>query len=260
MTSKTSPGIVSYDSSLALVSTKQNVSPIPTTVMKNLSRWAKSHPIQARWIIAAAHLLLFLLAFCAGFLLWLNDFEYSPIALDVFTTLFLLGVIFYPIKRAKHLLWKHSYERQKTFDFVIVLTGFLSLTSLTSIKMEQASMSASTAYALKTASLMPEEKSSQRTSFREKISWRHLVKNAKMLKKELKQARKLSKTEGDQVGLKILLTVLTFILAIGLAGVIAYLSCWLACDGMEGAATLVAIGGVALIVFLTIISIRAIWQ
>jgi hypothetical protein len=228
--------------------------------MKNYSLWAKSHPIQARWLIAGAHLFLFLLAFFAGFQLWLNDFEHSPMAQDVFTTIFLLGVVFYPIRGATHWLWKHSYKRQKTFDFVVVFTGFLSLTAMTSIKLEQASQSTSTAYAVKTASLIPGEHPSRRASFKEQISLRTLIKNAKMLKKELKQARKMAKTEQDEVGLKVLFTFLVLVGAIGLSILILLWACDLSCSGQEGAANVVLIGGGALVILLAVLGIRAIWK
>jgi len=51
---------------------------------------------------------------------------------------------------------------------------------------------------------------------------------------------------------------LAVIVALGLAALVGALACELSCNGSEGAALLVGIGGTALIIFLLIITIRAI--
>ena len=227
---------------------------------KSLSFWAKGHPQTARWYIAIAHCILIPLALLLGFLLWLNHFEYSPLSHDIFTTLFLLSIIGYPIKGAVQAFWRYSYQRHKALDFTIVLSGFLALASLTSMKLEQTPLYASEAQGLKIALKTPEEAKSTLTYLRENTSWHALKKNARMLKKELREGHKMAKKQGGDTALRVLYTFLVLLLAAGLAYLIAAWSCSLACSGQEGAANILLIGGGALLILLTVISIRAIWR
>ncbi len=228
--------------------------------MKNLSSWAKAHQSQARWLIAGAHIILFLLACLLGFMLWLDDFQYSPLIHDISTTLFLLGVIGYPIKGAVHVLWRYNYWRHKALDFAVVLTGFLSLSSLAHLKLEQMALYSSAGYAIKIVEKTPVEGKSILTDLKEKTSWRTLKKNVRMLKKELREVRKLSEIKGEDTILRLLGTILVLLLAIGLGYLIAVWACNLSCSGQEGAANVVLIGGGALLIFLTVLGIRAIWR
>ncbi len=228
--------------------------------MKKLSFWAKTHPIQARWLIVGAHFLLFPLACLFGFSLWLEDFEYSARALDIFTTLFLLGVIGYPIRGTVKGLWRYSYLRHKAFDMTVLLTGFLSLASLTNLKMEQMALYSSEGYAIKTAQKAPVEGRSVLSKWKENTSWRALKKNFRMLKKELIEVKKLSKKDKQNVVGRIIGTFLVLLVAFGLGYLILAWSCNLACSGQEGAANVVLIGGGALLILLTVLAIRAIWK
>lgn len=226
--------------------------------MKNISYWAKAHPIRARWLITLSHCILIPLAFFFGFQLWLEDFSYSPLAHDIFTTLFLLGLLGYPIKKAAHILWRHSYQRQKTFDFVLIITGFLSLATFTSMRLEQASLSGAEGRAVRTAIQAPGGFRSGFNYLRENMSWHALKKNARMLKKEIRQTRKLAQNENGAA--KIAGTILVLLAALGLGYLIVAWACSLSCSGQEGAANVVLIGGGALLLLLTILGLRAIWK
>lgn len=228
--------------------------------MKNLSFWAKKHQTQARWLIATAHLMLLLLAFLLGFLLWLNDFQYSSLSHDIFTTLFLLGIIGYPVKGAVSVLWRYSYQRHKAFDIAVVLTGFLSLSSLTHIKLEHLTLNNSEGYALKVVEKTSVEGKSVLSDLKGKTSWRALKKNLRLLKKELREVRKSIKVKGGDTILRLLGTILAILLAVGLGYLVAAWSCNLSCSGQEGAAGVVLIGGGALVIFLLVLAIRAIWK
>lgn len=81
-------------------------------------------------------------------------------------------------------------------------------------------------------------------------------KEKKKLLKE--QIRAIKKDTEMSKGAKVALIVLSVLVAIGLFYLVAALACNLSCGGSEGAASLVLIGGSALIIFFLIIAIRAI--
>jgi hypothetical protein len=227
--------------------------------MKNLSFWAKTHPLKARWLIALAHCALFPLAGLLGFLLFLDDFGHSPLTLDVCLTLFLLGVVFYPLKGAKHLLWRHSYRRQKAFDFAVLLSGFLALASFVGLKLAQPIAYQSAGRATHTATLVAGSAKEKAAHWAKKTNWRALRKHAHALKSELRAAEKFGKADG-QKALKVVGTIFVLLFAIALMAGVSVLACELSCSGQEGAALLVAVGGFALIVFLAVWAIRGIWK
>jgi len=226
--------------------------------MKNISHWAKAHPVQARWLIALSHCILIPLAFILGFQLWMEDFKYSPFLHDIFTTLFVLGLLGYPIKGAAHIVWRHSYQRQKTLDFVLIITGFLSLATLTSMRLDQASLTAGEGRAVRTSIQAPGGFKSGLNYLKENMSWHALKKNARMLKKEIRQTRKLAQNENGAA--KVAGTILILLAAMLLGYLIVAWACSLSCSGQEGAANVVLIGGGALLILLTVLGLRAIWK
>lgn len=228
--------------------------------MKNLSFWAKTHPLQARWLITLSHVILCFLGCILGFWLWLNEFEYSLIMRDVFTTLFLLGLIAYPLKGAVHVFWRHNYTKQKAMDAVLVFSGFLALSALVNLKLEQVSQYSASAQAIQIASKPDKDPATLFTFLKENTSRHALRKNFRMLKQEWKLARKIAKNGGGDNALKILFTFLILLLAAGLGILILIWACDLSCSGQEGAANLVGFGGGGLIILLTVLGIRAIWK
>jgi hypothetical protein len=171
-----------------------------------------------------------------------------------------LALIGYPIKGLTNPLWRQSYERQKSFDFALVFTGFLALTAWVDMNLERVCSTVPEGYAVQTSTKTPEKAKSAISMLKENMSWHALKKNARMLKKELRVARKMAPDNGQDTALKILGTFLVLLAALGLAYLIAAWSCNLACSGQEGAANVVLIGGGALLILLTVLGIRAIWR
>jgi hypothetical protein len=81
-------------------------------------------------------------------------------------------------------------------------------------------------------------------------------KERKNLLKE--QVRSIKKADTLSEGGKAGLIVLSVLVAIGLLALVAGLACNLSCNGSEGAAALVGIGGTALIIFLLFLVIKGI--
>jgi hypothetical protein len=79
-------------------------------------------------------------------------------------------------------------------------------------------------------------------------------------KKLLKhQIREIKKANDPSKGEKVLLVILSILVALGLLYLVAALSCSIACSGSEAIALLVAIGGTAGVILLLIFVIRAIY-
>ena len=81
-------------------------------------------------------------------------------------------------------------------------------------------------------------------------------KERKKLMKE--QVRRIKKDNSISEGAKVALIILTVLVALGLAILVAALSCSISCSGSEALAVIVGIVGYAAIIFLTVVIIRSI--
>jgi hypothetical protein len=84
------------------------------------------------------------------------------------------------------------------------------------------------------------------------LKWKERKQLLKEQVKAIKQAKDMSK------GAKAALIILSIMVALGLLALVAALACDLSCGGSDTAALLVAVGGTALIVFLLMLTIKAI--
>ncbi len=234
--------------------------------MRKLSFWARYHKKAARLIIVSSFLLLTIIGFYTG--TWMNDLgiSLSETFLFIAVLMYIAGVIVYPqrhgsLKRSKT---KSFYIRQKICDTGLAVSTFLMIVYLAN----QPGTFIHTfipASAISGNNLVLPKDSSAKTyksirefsaSIKDKegklLKWKERKKLLKEQVRSIKKADNLSK--GDKAGL----IVLAVIVALGLAALVGALACELSCNGSEGAALLVGIGGTALIIFLLIITIRAI--
>ena len=78
-------------------------------------------------------------------------------------------------------------------------------------------------------------------------------------KKLLKEQLRAIKKSGEiSKGGKVALIILSVIVALGLLYLVAALACNISCSGSEGGAIILAVGGTALVIFLLVITLRAI--
>jgi len=82
--------------------------------MKTLSFFAKNNPLKARYILAFAHVLVWLIAIFLGVYLFLHDLPIPFWVGIVFAHLFFLAYFLYPYRDHKKGLFKYSYFRQKS--------------------------------------------------------------------------------------------------------------------------------------------------
>jgi hypothetical protein len=234
--------------------------------MRKLSLWGKHHKQAARLTIILSFILLTIIGYYTG--TWMNDLAISLPEAIFFMAVFsyIAGVIAYPLRPVSHKTTKPKtfYIRQKICDTGLAVSTFLMIVYLANHP-DTFIHSFVPAGAVSGNNLVLPKDSSAKTyksirefsaSIKDKdgtlLKWKERKKLLKEQVRSIKKADNLSK--GDKAGL----IVLAVIVALGLAALVGALACELSCNGSEGAALLVGIGGTVLIIFLLIITIRAI--
>jgi hypothetical protein len=231
--------------------------------MKQLSFWAKDNPRLARTIIVFSHIFIVLNALFLGFFTYATDIKLSYGVLIILATTFLLAYILYPIKRKESGLFKYSYLRQKSTDFLLVITYSLIITfgfNHFAFSPDYSRESAQPKALLIVHKVTPDAKPDKKEKRELRKTMKELRKN---IKTEIRALKKEFKEKGNNemhVGLKILLALLTVGVAIFLGYVVAALACSLSCSGNEGLALATLILGWGGIIFLGVIAIKEIFK
>lgn len=232
--------------------------------MKNLSRWAKHNPALSRFLIALGHLLAIANALLLGLLLFQFDLPESTVAVSLLVSVFFITYLFYP--KASKRLTNKLYWKQKSCDFTFVICyTFLIAVSLNNVLVRDGGILAGVDRDFETATVrhsvvgtpalatdaLPKTKA-------EKRKIRHAqFKRLKTQVKEWKRANKGNKKKSGAV--KGLLLFLVIIGALGLALLLASLSCSLSCNGQEGLAIVVLLAGLTGIIWLSVVLIKKIF-
>lgn len=234
--------------------------------MRKLSSWANHHKTQARIIIILSFVLLTGLGIATGVLLKDVGVSISSIAILVTIVAYIIGVIAYPSKtlKGKKLNASVFYLRQKSCDLLLAASTFCMIVCLSNQPEKVFNYSTPLNAAIPASILFPKDstlktyktieafKASLKDETGKSLKW----KEKKKLLKE--QIRGIKKSDEMSKGAKLALIILSVAVASGLFYLVMVLACNLSCNGSEGAAALVAIGGVGLVVFLLLIAIRAI--
>lgn len=233
--------------------------------MKKISRWAKSNAWKARLIIIVSHILILLLAWFTGSeISGLSDTLPAYLKI-VFVLVFIIAAFSYPIHRDRSIgKSKYSYAKQKTCDFLLVLSTFGMVTGIAASG-EISFGSLSPLYASTPSAI---HSNGDPTAAEILASLKHRDKNSltraekRILKTEFKKQLKIwtlaeisgNKEEGSKAGL----IVLAIVGAIGLFFLVASLSCSLSCNGSDAAAIVVLLIGTAAIVLGLLAVLRSI--
>jgi|CXWL01.1.fsa_nt_gi hypothetical protein len=234
--------------------------------MKKLSRWAKNHKRSSRIVIVVSFIALTALGIATGMLLTDVGVSISSAAMFVFICIYFAGLIAYPAKslKGKKLSATAFYVRQKSCDWLLAASTFCMIVYLGNRPGEIFNYSSPLHAATTASSSFP--KDSTINSYKTVTAFKASLKdeNGKSLKwKEKKkllkeQVRAIKKDKEMSDGAKVALIFLSVLVALGLLFLVATLACELSCNGSEGAAVLVTVGGAALVVFLLLLAIRAI--
>lgn len=234
--------------------------------MKRISYWARNNKKNARFIIIVSFILVTGLGIVTGTLLNELGIIISSKAMLIFICAYLIGLAAYPTlahKMKKRNPAQH-YIKQKTCDLVLAASSFCMVVYFSNqpfqLFQNYTSLNASVSNniplpkdsSLKAYKSISAFAGSLKDANGKSLSWKEKKKLLKEQVRNIKKAKDIS--EGEKTGL----IILSVIVALGLLFLVASLSCSLSCAGSEGAAVLVGIGGTALIIFLLIITIRAI--
>ncbi len=235
--------------------------------MKNLSYWAKSHPLHARGIIVAIHTIAAAAAFKTG--VWL--YARHDVAWPVWFFPLLLAItawvkITYPLPETARSA-DHRYWRSRQVLFGMTLCAWL-LVLLAGNRTAQWSVQPadSVGNTIKRSpaaySQMPLLMTDGGQAMHVKTAFKWLkIKKKTYFEEKVKRIRQQAAgSRGLDPVVQVLLTLLTLIVASFLALVIAGLACELSCSGQEGLALLVVFLGGGLLIWGLIATIIAIWR
>ena len=230
--------------------------------MKNVSIWGKSNPKKARVIIASSHFLIVLFCAFLGFYLFVYEIKIPLWLTFALTNFFFIAYFLYPEKGQKKGFFKYSYIKQKSLDFILVVTySFAIACALNQIafikeykNVDQVNAKLIVHKVYPEVNLKPDKTSKSEI----KKSIRNIKKSIKAEMKALKKEFKKRKDNGGFGFVQFLLVLLTLAAAIGLGWLVAALSCELSCSGQEGLAAAVLILGWGAIIWLGIIAFKKI--
>jgi cell division protein FtsL len=181
--------------------------------------------------------------------------------------IFLTSVLSYPSKpkKGKRLSPKKFYIKQKSFDFILAASTFGMFVCLGNrpekfifpgslIHATAISASVPVSGSIKTYKNINSFSASMKDKNGKLLKWKERKKLLKEQIRQIKESKELSK--GD----KTVLVILSVVVAMLLLALVSSLSCSLSCNGADGAAALVGIGGTAVVIFLLIITIRGIYH
>lgn len=208
------------------------------------------------------HLLLFLIAIYVGNTTSDEGIYLPGYLLFIATVLFITAGIYYPGKQQKKVVATNYYFRRKGCDFIVIFSGFIMLF----IGINHLNTQGIAAQPVFSAVVNPvpvaKKLTAQEILASGKKGSQLNRQEKKMLKAEFRRQIKtwtLAKLNGNasEEG-KAGLVILAIIGALGLVYLLTALACNIACGGSEGAAVLVAILGMAGIIWLTIFVMRRI--
>jgi hypothetical protein len=231
--------------------------------MRQISFWAREHYWSARLLIVLLKIILIAIAIFLG-----NKIKESGVILSAAFFflpfgLLILVAITYPSKKEKQ---KHNkrpfYIRQKLFDTAAVTTCFVMIMFIAAYQNTAAFNTVSLAsFSAKKIKQKPSaEEILNSLKYRDKKSITRTEK--RVLKKELRKQVGVyitSKATGkNKDAEQAALIILVIIGAIALTGLLAALSCSIACGGGEGLAVIVGVLGLVAIIWLTVYLIKRI--
>ena len=235
--------------------------------MKKISRWGKTHPWPARFIIVGSFIVLNVLGIVTGLLLHELEITVPAIALLLFFSAYLGGLAAYPLKTQKthpSLSPPAFYRRQKSCDFILAASTFCMIVyfgnhpgslfqhypSLKATVTRENSLPRDSAY--KPYKSIAQFAASLKDESGKDLKWKEKRKLLTEQVRAIKKAKDISK--GGQAAL----IVLSVLVALGLLYVVASLACSISCSGSGFLAILVAVAGTTGVVILLISVIRSI--
>lgn len=203
--------------------------------MKQLSYWAKANHHRARFLIILIYILINIAGLIVGSLLWESGIQLKEAFMLVLAVAVVLLYVIYPKKA--------TYYKRKLFHGFMAVCTFLIITFFGN----QLHNSDSNVFFVNTTKAVTHIANIEQPKTHDPSN---IKKEKRLQKKEARSFwKKLAAKNDRSKAAKILLIVLTVVVALGLLYVLAALSCTIACSGAEALAVLVALAGTFGIVF-----------
>lgn len=228
--------------------------------MHSLSIWAKHHLYKARLLLIIGQMLLAIGAFLMGAILSSLPYFSAEAFKFIGLSLFFIGLILYPIKNTKWRLLHYSYLRQKCMDGLLIFSSLFLFFGMGQQLMKEPTTGLIGATQTQTwrAELVVHSRTTNISpKASKKITRKQMRLERKQLRRHFKKIIKQNKKELSE-GMKALLIIGTLLLASFLLGLVAILSCSLACSGMDVLAVIAAGVGAPLVITLAVLAIRRI--
>ena len=217
----------------------------------NISFWAAMNPWTTRFMFAGVQIALATAGVMLGERLAENSIYFSDLSRDVLLGTFLTSSIFYPVKHTSIKFFKHSYLKQKGFDLALAISGFMLMVNAGNDPAMRASFTNLVSFKgheqQKVNALNDHSQASKQLVY---------YLNDKQQQDEQTVPQHIATSKGT----KIIYTILVVLAALVLGMLLAAAACELSCNGLTGLAVLVGIGGVALLLGLTVWAIKSIWH
>ncbi|MCX6275405.1 MAG: hypothetical protein NTV09_09380, partial [Bacteroidetes bacterium] len=206
-----------------------------------ISQWSSKNLALSRTIQVIGHTILGFGSFIAGSILFNHDMVVTPLASGIFTSVFLAAAAIYPVNIRGKAVLQSLYNRTKLTDLAIVVSGALICASLGN-QVAQERFTASADHVIGFTPAL--------NIFSNISSKADLIDEA-LFQVDTESGEKLSV---GQIILLILIPVVFLCLTLALI----ILSCFIACDGSGPLAALVLVFGLALFIYLSILSVQGV--
>ena len=216
---------------------------------ENISFRAAMNPWKTRFMFAGIQIAMGITGVLVGKRLADNGIHLSDLSRDLLLGAFLTSSLLYPVRHTSVKLLKHSYLRQKAFDLVLAISGFMLMVNAGNDPGMRASLTRMVSF-----NSHEQQKINMLNAYNQPPEQLLYYQNDKQVQDEQAAAQKKEKTR------KISLTILAVLGALVLGFLIAVAACGLACNGMEALAYVVGIGGGFLLITLAIWAIKSIWH
>lgn len=232
--------------------------------MLRLSHWAKSHRTASIAIISVAKIIIGAVAFDFGIWSALEGLSLPSQTKWLLWAVSAICVIAYPARRWRPRIGRAAFYRwQKTMDGALVALGFAILFFIGNLTPAWLANAGCGAPPLGNVPVSLSALKSPAPEYRKEIGqggkWRQwaLKKAQKAAERAVNRMTRVS--NGDNIAVKVLLTLLLLMGLMVLFSLTLALSCNLSCSGQEALAVLVALLGTVGTIILLIVGLKAIW-
>ena len=215
--------------------------------MKKFSLWALQHKVVARILIVVCYLLLNLLGWIIGNILYSINIVLSPVFFYLITMVVIGAVLFYPIKKKSS--YKNSYTRRKISDLLLITaTSLFIIYSSNSLNVHQSINPLNNVFGVSVIRTNTSKTVNIDNTLAKKKRFNGSKKDYKKYVQSIVRAIR-KKYKDSSRGEKTVLVFLLIVVALFMIFLISALACNIICSGAEALGYIVLIVGIAGVIF-----------